>query len=162
MIEGVFLLPIIVMIVIAIAWFSRVLITRQQLLIAARYGTDLISSTTLNEQEIRREVKTFLTHHWIKGRRLDPEKLTDERIRVVIKDFPVISISCKDMILKPAILAKLVDQTLRPLQNTSYVELAYDFDVPFPFKAASKTLRVSARSEVLSGTGCKSRIHRRS
>ena len=89
LVEAVFLAPILMMIIIAIGWFSRVLVTRQQLLMAARYGTDMIAYTNLNGNLIRRELQDYLSHRLNAGRKLDPSKLPDENIMITIEDFTV-------------------------------------------------------------------------
>jgi hypothetical protein len=58
-----------------------------------------------------------------------------------------------------------------PFNNTSYVEIYYKFDVPGIFNAMGEYLpgpakmpsviTVSARSEVLAGTGCKGANHKK-
>lgn len=162
LVESIFLIPLIGLIVISIAWFSRVLITRQQLVLAARYGTDLIANTSLNESQIRREIRNFLSHHMLKSRKLDARKLPDENIVVTIKDFPPVDISLLSVIKNPGRLGQMIAQMADPLSATSSVEIRYAYAVPpFVRAVARRSLYVSARSEVLSGSGCQSSIHAR-
>ncbi len=163
LVESMLLLPVIVMIFLGIVWFSRVLLTRQQLIVAARYGTDMIAMTTLSEQEIRAEIRNFLCHRWNEGRILDSSRLNDGNIIVTINDFPEIDLSIPALIREPRALARLVEQMGNPLGNVSSVDLRYEYDVPAIFRFTGKNkLVVTGRSEVLSGTGCRGRGHSRS
>jgi hypothetical protein len=162
LVESVFLIPLIGLIVISISWFSRVLITRQQLLIAARYGTDLIVNTNLNEGQIRQEIRNFLTHRLNQSRTLDAQNMPDENIAVRINDFPYVHFDLETAIMKPQNLFRTLSLMTDPLSATSSVDIKYEYDVPPIIRAVSRQhLFVSARSEVLSGTGCPARIHAR-
>jgi hypothetical protein len=114
LVESLFFIPLIAMIIVAIAWFSRVVITRQQLLSAARYGTDLIVYTPLSEDDIRREIRYYLTHRWNKGRTLDPARMKDTDIRIVINDFPPASALAEDILTKPYRLKKILAEFIDP------------------------------------------------
>lgn len=165
LVESIFIMPILFMVIIAIVWFSRILITRQQLLMAARYGTDLVAYTTLNEKEIRQEIRNYLTHRMIKGRKLDPGKLPDNSIVIKIDSFELPEYTAADYfvpLLFEYKMKEVAEKLLRPDLHTSYVELYYDFEVPRLFSTLGReTITVTARSEVLAGTGCRSAIHRR-
>lgn len=162
LVESMLLLPVIIMIFLGIVWFARVLLTRQQLVIASRYGTDLIAMTTLNEREIRGEIRNFLCHRWNQGRTLDPRRLTDENIIVTINDFPKIDLSVATLVKKPRTLARILDRMLDPLASISSVDLRYAYDVPAVFRVAGRNkITITGHSEVLSGTGCRGRIHTR-
>jgi hypothetical protein len=160
--ESVLLLPLLLVVIIAVMWFCRIVITRQQLVSAVRYGTDMIVHTTLSEQQIRREIRNYLTHHWHRGRTLDPDRLQDEDIAVVINDFPAVDVTLKAYIQKPGALRQVLAETVNPLARVSMVEIRYAYAVP-PFLRfmGRESLSVSARSAVLSGTGCRNRLHER-
>ncbi|MCX5777872.1 MAG: hypothetical protein NTU66_01420 [Elusimicrobia bacterium] len=163
LVESIFLIPIIVLIIISLSWFSRVLITRQQLVIAARYGTDMIVSTNLNEGQIRQEIRNFLSHRLLQSRQLDEKKLPDENIVVKINDFPYIHFNLATAVMRPQDLFKMLSRMANPLSATSTVDIKYEYDIPPVFRALThQRIFVSARSEVLSGTGCPARIHARS
>jgi hypothetical protein len=155
LVENVLIIPILVIIVVMIFWFAEILLTKQQLVMAARYGTDLIVYSNLNEGQIRGEIRDYLCAKNAFGRRLDPRKLTDDNIKVDLhekfKKFDVFD------------LPKLRDAFAFPLDHTCYVEIYYPFDTPKLFSAWDKyigggniikKLRIGARSEVLAGTGC--------
>ena len=132
-------------------WFAEIMLTKQQLIMAARYGTDLIVYTNMNEGQIRNEIRDYLCGNNVEGRKLDPLKLKDENIDVNIQR-----------------------QALDPFggiqyggngfdKYSSHVNVYYPFDTPKLFSAWDsyigggniiKKLRIGARSEVLAGTGC--------
>lgn len=160
--ESVFLIPVIGLLVISIAWFSRVVITRQQLVAAARYGSDLIVTTNLTKEQIHAEIKSFLSHRMILGRRLDPENLPDDAIVITIKDFPRIRYDLSTALVKPGNVFRALARMVDPVADASSVEITYAYEVPPVFRAFSRrSILVTARSEVLSGTGCPARIHER-
>ena len=72
LIEVVLILPMLCILMSMITWFTRLVLTRQMLLTAARYGTDMIYYTEMTEEEIRQEIKNYLTDKKIEGRRLNP------------------------------------------------------------------------------------------
>ena len=148
LVENILIVPLIVVIIVMIFWFARLLLTKQQLIMAARYGTDLIAYSTMDEDGVRREVKDYLCGEDAEGRRLDPSKLSDKNIKVNIE-------RCEKV---------TVTNVFKPMSFTpSTVEIYYDFETPKLFSAWSgyiggdglaAKLRISARSEVLAGTGC--------
>lgn len=162
LIEIIVLLPMLVIIISVIVWFSRLLLTRQQLLTAARYGTDMIMHTPMEAADIRQEIKNYLTHKGpdVQGRVLNPSKLTDDKIKIEINRFSKIG-------PEDAITAMMLVNLMN--YKTSYVEIYYPFKLPTMFKAFSSyipnagelpgEIYISARSEVIAGTGCKSDIH---
>ncbi|MFC1501664.1 TadE family protein [Elusimicrobiota bacterium] len=155
--ESVFTIPIIVMIIFAIAWFGRIFITKQQLTVAARYGTDLISNTKMSEEEIRTQIQEYLCSRDIPGRRLDPGKLRNIAVHVYRDEY--------------SFFPKLINFD-RPSEKTSFftsafgfseveersshVELSYSFNVPGVIgNNVMDEICISARSEVLAGTRAK-------
>jgi hypothetical protein len=152
------------MIVFAIVWFSRILLTRQQLLSAARYGTDLIVYTSLSEDEVRQEIRNYLSHRWIEGRKLDAELLTDNRIKVKIDKFELPQFTMADYLV-PTGFALRMESVMNilafPQNHTSSVEIYYEFPMPALFHLFTRrTIHISARSEVIAGTGCPADIHK--
>ena len=83
--EGIFILPIVVVLIFSVVWFGRVLLTWQQLISATRYGTDMIANTSLSKEDIKKDIENYLTHRMIEGRKLDKEKIKE--IKVDIKDY---------------------------------------------------------------------------
>jgi hypothetical protein len=166
LVESVLLIPVLAVIIFAIVWFSRLVITRQQLLSAARYGTDLILYTDLTEDGVRREVRNFLAHRWIRGRKLDRNVLSDDMITVHIDSFELPEFGLVDYYFPLAFAARL-EQPLRKLSNpldyTSYVEISYRIKTPGILAAfGRRSVTIAARSEVIAGTGCPGKYHRSS
>lgn len=173
LVETLFMIPVFVITVSFILWFAQVLITKQQLVTAARYGTDLILYTKLNESEIQGEIKNYLCDRNIEGRKLNADSLPDENIRVRIRDFQLPEFSNPYDVLDPGKLSLLASASSRlysPENDTSWVEIDYKFRFPRVLSAWSgffgsspfpEELTVSGRSEVLAGTGCMSSIHAR-
>lgn len=154
LVENILLLPILCIMISMIVWFSRLVITRQQILTAARYGTDMIVYTKMDESEIRQEIKNYLTDQNIEGRRLNPAKLPDDKIKIDIYRYPKTTV---------------INASAPVNFTTSSVEIYYEFGVPTIFKAWSsyisnagelpEKIYMSGRSEVLAGTGCKGDNH---
>lgn len=154
LVESVLIIPVIVILISGIFFFARVLLTKQQLVVAARYGTDMISYTKMGESDIQEELTEYLCGKDVKGRRLAPDRL---RFTIHKDIFPVI-----DTIDKLDQLRKIKNLFCQPLDHTSYVEIYYEFRVPMllsawerfiPGKPLPDTLTIGARSEVLAGTG---------
>ena len=156
MIEMVVLFPILVILASMITWWGRLTITKQQLLSAARYGTDLIyytsdTSSPFTEQDVQDDIINYLTDKQNEGRKLNPEKL---QIKVKINRPAKVNPFNAMMPINPFTLA----------DEASYVEVYYKFSLPTIFKAFSQFLgsanlpdeiTISARSAVLAGTGAK-------
>lgn len=173
LVELVLIIPVFVLIISVIFFFARALITKQQLLTAARYGTDLILYTKLNEKQIQQEVRNYLSDKNIEGRTLNANKLGDESIAVRIEGFMLPEFSGPYDLLNTGKLKELLnagDMLLFPEKHTSWIEINYEFQTPrvisvltkvIPGKPFPDHLTVSGRSEVLAGTGCSSVIHKR-
>lgn len=156
MVEMVVLFPILIIFASMITWWGRLTITKQQLLSAARYGTDLIYYTSdtshpFNEEEVKEDIINYLTDKQTKGRRLNPDKLT---IKVKINRPDKVNSFNAMTPINPFTLA----------DEASFVEVYYKFSMPTIFKAFSQFLgsanlpdeiTISARSAVLAGTGAK-------
>jgi hypothetical protein len=163
LVESLLLIPAFSVAIVAVVWFSRLVITRQQLLSGARYGTDLILYTDLSENEIRQELRNYLAHKWIKGRKLDTQNLSDKNIFVKIDSFELPNFTIADYFF-PLAFAQKLEKPLRalllPLEHTSYVEINYKFKTPGIVSMFGKpSILISARSEVIAKTGCPGRNH---
>lgn len=151
LVENVLIIPIIVVIVVMLFWFAEIMLTKQQLVMATRYGTDLILYSNMSKDQIKAEITDYLCGINAAGRRLDPSKL-------VIKDDGII-INKPDQ-CNPINMWNSIDYSP---SAASCVEIYYKFDSPKLFSAWDsyigggniiKKLRIGARSEVLAGTGC--------
>ncbi|MBU2567449.1 MAG: pilus assembly protein [Elusimicrobia bacterium] len=125
LLESVLCVPLFVVLLTAFLLHCRVLIIRQQLLMAARYGTDGILFNDWTEGEVAGEIKRFLSGEAapeIKGRNLDPEK-----VEVKVK----ISKSVPPPVFNPP---------------SSWVEVYYRVELP---AWMGRGFYISARSEVM-------------
>ena len=171
LLETLLIIPVFMVLLVGLFWFSRVLLTKQQLIIAARYGTDLIASTTLSEQQIKNEIRNYLSDKNIEGRKLDPNKLGDENIVVKINNFALPEFDGFEDIINPVKMGQLLNSYTRLIKmpasyssELSSVEIFYEFSVPKIFSPGigfAKTITLTGRSEVLAGTGCASNNHKR-
>ena len=149
LVENVLIIPILVVIIVMIFWFARLMLTKQQLVMAARYGTDLIAYSNMDKNQIKQEIKDYLCGEDVVGRRLDTAKL-------ILRDENIVINKCDK-----------VDSfnMWKPMDySPSSIEIYYEYETPKLFSAWSsyiggdniiKKLRIGARSEVLAGTGCK-------
>lgn len=171
LLETLLIIPVLMILLVGLFWFSRVLITKQQLIMAARYGTDLIAHTNLSEQQIKKEIRNYLSDKNIEGRKLDPSKLGDENIVVKINGFDIPEFDGFEDVINPVKIGQLLMSYTRLLKipvsyssELSSVEVRYDFVVPKIFSPAvgfGKTITLSGRSEVLAGTGCAGKNHKK-
>jgi hypothetical protein len=118
----------------------------------------LIYYTTLDTEQVKSEVLDYLCGKNLKGRVI---KIPIEQIDVHIDRFPKIrGVS----ITGDGSIFNIVDKYFKPEEHTSYVEIKYKKNVPniismlnsFFFVTGQqlpKDITVSARSEVLAGTG---------
>ena len=127
---------------------SDYVITRQQLLSAARYGTDMIIHCNFNEDQVRQELTNYLTSDMLEGRRLSTTGLS---FNIEINTFPTINqFNTKG---NPLNLAK--DLIASPLKYNATVTIQYKLQI-FKWIAkltGEKFFSVVARSEVFDGTG---------
>jgi len=158
LLETIICVPIIAALIVMISFFCNAILTKQQLLMAARYGTDLIVYTDMDENQVRNEVRDYLCDNNAKGRKLNSNNLRDEDIKVSAKRFP--KLGSADVYRKAA---TIFQQYYNPKQYTSSVEIFYSIRVPKVFElwgrwfgsrgGMPRNITVSARSEVLAGTG---------
>jgi hypothetical protein len=164
MVETIFLIPLIIFLVSAAFWFARILLTRQQLATAARYGTDMILYTRLNENQIRREIRNYLCDWNIEGRRLDALGLPDENINIRIEDFSLPDFTGIKDFLNPEKFNKVLNaaqELVSPEKHTSLVQIRYEVKSPGILASWKKSVTVIGAAEVLAGTGCRNGIHKR-
>lgn len=155
MVETILFLPLIAVFIVMIAWFAELMITRQQLLMAARYGTDLIVYTSMDEQQIRGQITDYLCGKNMPGRKLDPKRLPEKNIKIKIERFHTVRVDEFNPFSWLRCTQDIMDT------KTSSVDIYYEFNIPGMFSAFSflsggalpKTIRLAGRSEVLAGTG---------
>ena len=158
--EAVFILPIICVMIICVFWFGKVCLTWQQLVSAARYGTDMVANTPLNQKEIKKDIENYLTHHFIKGRLLDKSKLKE--ITVEINDAPVTKFDITDFTNIFSDAVNLANNVAAFSVKPSVVRITYSYDMPKIFQiAGNKTFDLTVESRILSGSGCPNKIHTR-
>ena len=158
--EAVFILPLICVMVIAVFWFGKICLTWQQLVSAARYGTDMVANTPLNQQEIKKDIENYLTHHFIKGRLLDKNKIKE--ITVEINDAPATKIDISDFFNIFSDVGKLLNNVTTVSIKPSVIRITYSYDIPKIFAiAGNKTFDLTVESKILSGSGCPNKIHTR-
>jgi hypothetical protein len=153
LVETVLLIPLVLLLLSSVFWFARVLLTRQLLATAARYGTDMILYSKLNENQIRQELRNYLCDSGIEGRTLDGRALPDENIKVKIAGYES-SAGGRESVFSAA------ESLMFPERRISTVEISYEFETPRIFLVGEKVM-VTGSSAVLAGTGCGSRIHKR-
>ncbi|MDR3049256.1 MAG: pilus assembly protein [Elusimicrobiota bacterium] len=155
MVEAALTAPIIAFFLFTIIWFGEVFLSWQQIVTAARYGTDLIGNTPFSKEYIEKDIQDYLCNENNIGRILDPERL---KITIEIKDFPKL-----DYTVSLSEINKLFQSITNSVQsmsaiftgnNNSFVEITYKYKYPSILKLAGKdTFELRARSEILSGTG---------
>ncbi|MFA7074071.1 MAG: TadE/TadG family type IV pilus assembly protein [Endomicrobiaceae bacterium] len=159
-VEAVFILPLMAVMIVSVIWFARVLLTWQQLVSAARYGTDLIANTSVSAEDIKKDIENYLTHRMIDGRRLDINSIKE--IKVEIKDYPEVNIDVKNFSKIFNDINGLLKGLLLPESDVSGVMITYTYNLPLIMRFTGlKELNISAKSSVLSGSGCKNDIHKR-
>ena len=130
--EGVFILPVVVVLIFSVVWFARVLLTWQQLVSATRYGTDMISNTSLSKEDIKKDIENYLTHRMIEGRKLDIKKIKE--IKIDIKDYKVKDINISDMLK----IFTSIKSFIVPSAEMSSVSITYSYDMPKILRWAGK------------------------
>ncbi len=142
-VEMVLLLLVVALISVLIIWFGFAYSIKHMLLTAARYGTDMIAYTDQSAtpaSRVKEMVTHYLTHQWIVGLRLNPDRLT---INVEDNRYPRITHFCA---------------AWRPINfQRSSVEVSFRFDTPRMFTVFGANvpphITITERSEVIAGTG---------
>ena len=154
--EAVFIFPVIVVLIFSVVWFARVLLTWQQLVSATRYGTDMIANTNLSSDDIKKDIKNYLTNKMIEGRRLDVDKIKD--ITVDIKDYNGIDYNITDL----SNISNFVQGLFIPSNELSTVSISYSYDLPKIMNIIGmEEFIIKTKLSVLAGSGCKNKIHKR-
>ena len=154
--EAIFLFPIIIVLIFSVVWFARVLLTWQQLISATRYGTDMIANTTLSGEDIKKDIKNYLTNKMIEGRRLDTDKIKD--ITVDIKGYNGIDYNITDL----SNISSFVQGLFIPSNELSTVSISYSYDLPKIMNIVGmEEFIIKTKLSVLAGSGCKNKIHKR-
>lgn len=158
--EAVFILPVICTLVVCIFWFGKICLTWQQLVSAARYGTDMVANTPLSQQEIKKDIENYLTHHFIKGRLLNKSKLKE--ITVEINDAPITKFDISDFVNIFSDIGNLLNNISTISIKPSIVTITYSYDIPKILQLnGNKTFDLTVESKILSGSGCPNKIHTR-
>ena len=154
--EAIFIFPIIIVMIFFIVWTARVLLTWQQLVSATRYGTDMIANTTLSGDDIKKDIRNYLTNKMIEGRRLDTDKIKD--ITVDIKDYNGIDYNITDL----SNISNFVQGLFIPSNELSTVSISYSYDLPKIMNIIGMDeFIIKTKLSVLAGSGCKNKIHKR-
>ncbi|MBO7612170.1 MAG: pilus assembly protein [Elusimicrobia bacterium] len=155
--EALFIFPILIVLIFSVVWFARVLLTWQQLVSATRYGTDMIANTTLSDEDIKKDIKNYLTNKMIEGRRLDTDKIKD--ITVDIKDYSTIDYN---NITDLSNISSFVQGLFIPSNELSTVSISYSYDLPKIMNVVGMDeFIIKTKLSVLAGSGCKNKIHKR-
>lgn len=155
--EGIFIFPVIIVLVFSVVWFAHLLLTWQQLISATRYGTDMIANTSLKKEDIKKDIENYLTHRMIVGRRLDISKIKEININIV--DYAVTDINFLDV----NFLFNVARSLFFPSTELSSVSIVYSYDLPqIMHLVGMKEIDIKTKLFVLTGSGCKNTIHKRS
>lgn len=154
--EAVFIFPMIIVLIFSVVWFARVLLTWQQLISATRYGTDMIANTNLSSDDIKKDIKNYLTNKMIEGRRLDADKIKE--INVDIKDYQTINFNITDL----SKISNFVQGLFVPTNELSTVSISYSYELPKIMNVVGmEEFTIKTKLSVLAGSGCKNNIHKR-
>ena len=154
--EGIFIFPVIIVLVFSVVWFAHLLLTWQQLISATRYGTDMIANTSLNKEDIKKDIENYLTHRMIVGRRLDISKIKEINVNIV--DYAVTDINFLDV----NFLFNVAQNLFFPSTELSSVSIVYSYDLPqIMHLVGMKKIDIKTKLFVLTGSGCKNTIHKR-
>ncbi|MDR2860880.1 MAG: pilus assembly protein [Elusimicrobiota bacterium] len=152
--EAALIMPLIVFFLFTIMWFAKIMLTWQQIVSAARYGTDLIAYTPFSENYIKQDIINYLCSELNVGRILNKDRL---EVKVKIYDidkidytFSLSNISS----FNPLSILKDIQSLMPAGQDKSFVEIIYSHEAPFVLKAlGKKQIKIKAYCEVLSSTG---------
>jgi hypothetical protein len=154
LVEAALIAPLIVFFLFGIIWFAGVVLTWQQLVGAARYGTDLLVYTPLGDTAIKRDITNYLCNKKTAGRILDSNKLD---IKIVFKDAVPINYTLSfENIFSSEFFSKInTIKDLFPVPETSYIEIRYKYKAPRLLRLVSgrEDFWLKTRSEVLTGDG---------
>ena len=154
--EAIFIFPIIIVLIFSVIWFARVLLTWQQLISATRYGTDMITNTSLSAADIKKDIENYLTNKMIEGRRLDIDKIKE--INIDIKNYETLDYNLTDL----SKISNFVQGLFIPSAELSTVSIVYSYELPkiMNFIGMDEFI-IKTKLSVLAGSGCKNNIHKR-
>ena len=154
--EAIFIFPIIIVLIFSVVWFARVLLTWQQLVSATRYGTDMITNTSLSAADIKKDIENYLTNKMIEGRRLDIDKIKE--INIDIKNYETLDYNLTDL----SKISNFVQGLFIPSAELSTVSIVYSYELPkiMNFIGMDEFI-IKTKLSVLAGSGCKNNIHKR-
>lgn len=156
LIEAALIAPLIVFFLFTIIWFGQIMLTWQQLVTAARYGTDLLAYTPFSKEYIEQDIKNYLCHRDTIGRILDENKLT---VKVKPKDYYIPSISFGSLnvfnIAETLKNFSFDTDSIKALLNAeSEVEIEYYYKLPKVMNIIGRDhIKIKAKSSVLTGMG---------
>jgi len=153
LVEAALITPLIVFFLFTLVWFARIMLTWQQIIGAARYGTDLIAYTNFSKSSIENYVISYLCDKNNIGRTLDPDKLT---VEAKIQNQPKIDFSISFSSLLNFNPQNIIDTLIAvsPAAPMSSVTVTYKYRTPLVLRAAGREyIEIKAVSEVLNGSG---------
>jgi hypothetical protein len=165
--EAALIAHLIVFFLFTVIWFGRIMLTWQQLVSAARYGTDLIAYTPFTKEEIKEDIMNYLCHEKNIGRTLDPAAVNIDINKLRISRFPAINFTLFDFgdiqSFNPMRILDGIEATAKLFKDSGFpamscVEISYEYKVPPILRAVSgnrldKSITIKVRSDVLAGTG---------
>ena len=166
LVEAALTAPLIVFFLFTVIWFAGIMLTWQQITGAAKYGTDLIAYTDFSQQSIENNIRNYLCDRNTIGRKLNPDRNV-LNIRVDINDQPRmdyrISIFNTESYNPLNVLEQIGGIAMPFIENSSSVVITYEYRMPAVFRSLSRreTLKITARSEVLTGFGSAGQKRRR-
>ncbi|MDR2773077.1 MAG: pilus assembly protein, partial [Elusimicrobiota bacterium] len=136
--EAALIMPLVSFFLFTVIWFGQIMLTWQQLVGAARYGTDLISYTPFSKIYIEQDIVNYLCDKKTIGRTLNEDKL-----KVVVKIYDVkkmdFTLSLDNISnLNPLDFISNIGALNPFTEDKSYVEIVYSYDMPFVFKLMGK------------------------
>ncbi|MCL2334642.1 MAG: pilus assembly protein [Endomicrobia bacterium] len=165
LVEAALTAPLIVFFLFTIIWFGRIMLTWQQLVSAARYGTDLIAYTPYNEEEIRADVMNYLCSDKTIGRTLSSSTVSIDELHIsrfdtidfTLFDFgDMNSFNPMEILKKAEVTAKFFKDSVVP--DKSFIKISYKYRVPPILRSVSgntlgEYFEIRVKSEILAGTG---------
>ncbi|MDR2426258.1 MAG: pilus assembly protein [Endomicrobium sp.] len=164
LVEAALTAPLIVFFLFTIVWFGQIMLTWQQLVSAARYGTDLIAYTPYSKEEIKKDIVNYLCHGNNIGRILsrDPDDL-DVKVEINDLERPIDFTLSIDNIgaFNPINILEMVMDSNPIVPAMSYVEIKYRHKIPFILRFYREEIYIKTRLEVLADSGAPKSNRRR-
>ena len=116
----------------------------------------MIVNTNLSSDDIKKDIKNYLTNKMIEGRRLDTDKIKE--INVDIKEYQSIGYNLTDL----SKISNFVQGLFVPTNELSTVSISYSYELPKIMNIAGmEEFTIKTKLSVLAGSGCKNNIHKR-